>query len=97
MPALVKSRFGESGIKLEEGTMVCCFDLKKSRNDWRISELVIMNATRLQRLQSRKTYGRSLCRESPKKSKATTNRPGCFTGPSRKTRSTNLRSLHFLL
>src|SRR3954465_11660978 len=41
MPALVKSRFGESGTRLEEGTMVCCFDLKKSRNDWRISELVI--------------------------------------------------------
>lgn len=31
MPAFVKSRFGESGIRLLEGTMVCCFDLKKSR------------------------------------------------------------------
>jgi hypothetical protein len=41
MPALVKRRLGESGIKLEEGTMVCCFDLKKSRNDWRISVLVM--------------------------------------------------------
>src|SRR3954454_21169381 len=41
MPALVKSRFGESGMRLDEGTMVCCFDLKKSRNDWRISLLVI--------------------------------------------------------
>src|SRR3954447_3244974 len=41
MPAFVKSRFGESGIKLDDGTMVCCFDLKKSRKDWRISELVI--------------------------------------------------------
>jgi hypothetical protein len=40
----VNKRFGESGIKLDEGTMVCCFDLKKSRNDWRISELVIINA-----------------------------------------------------
>ena len=41
MPALVNSRFGESGIRLDEGTMVCPFDLKKSRNDWRISALVI--------------------------------------------------------
>src|SRR5687767_3729535 len=42
MPALVKRRFGLSGMRLEEGTMVCCFDLKKSRNDWRISLLVII-------------------------------------------------------
>src|SRR3954468_2357015 len=41
MPAFVKRRFGLSGMRLEEGTMVCCFDLKKSRNDWRISLLVI--------------------------------------------------------
>ena len=45
MPALVNSRFGESGIRLDEGTMVCPFDLKKSRNDWRISALVIMVGT----------------------------------------------------
>src|SRR5215510_5342223 len=43
MPAFVNSRFGESGMRLEDGTMVCCFDLKKSRNDWRICELVIMS------------------------------------------------------
>jgi hypothetical protein len=41
MPAFVKRRFGESGIKLEEGTMECPFDLKKSKNDWRIWLLVI--------------------------------------------------------
>src|SRR5437667_8542262 len=41
MPALVNRRFGASGRRLEEGTMVCCFDLKKSRNDRRISALVI--------------------------------------------------------
>src|SRR5438094_416869 len=41
MPALVNRRFGESGRRLEEGTMVCCFDLKKSRNERRISALVI--------------------------------------------------------
>jgi hypothetical protein len=29
-------------MRLEDGTMVCCFDLKKSRNDWRICELVII-------------------------------------------------------
>ena len=33
MPALVKSRFGESGMRLEDGTMVCCFSRKKSRKD----------------------------------------------------------------
>src|SRR5688572_17914853 len=43
MPALVKRRLGLSGMRLEEGTMVCCFDLKKSRNDWRISLLVIVS------------------------------------------------------
>src|SRR3974390_479682 len=42
MPALVNSRFGESGIRLAEGTMVCPFDLKKSRKSWRISALVFI-------------------------------------------------------
>src|ERR1035437_398601 len=42
MPAFVNKRFGESGIRLDDGTMVCDFDLKKSRNDWRIWVLVIM-------------------------------------------------------
>src|SRR5258707_10145304 len=46
MPALVKSRFGESGSKLEEATMVCPFDLKKSKNDCRISALVIVTKPR---------------------------------------------------
>jgi hypothetical protein len=41
IPALVNSKFGESGIKLDDGTMVCCFDLKKSRKLWRISALVM--------------------------------------------------------
>jgi hypothetical protein len=41
MPALVKRRLGESGSKLEDGTIVCCFDLKKSRKDCRISALVM--------------------------------------------------------
>jgi hypothetical protein len=41
MPALVKSKFGESGIKLEEGTIVCCFSRKNSRKELRISALVM--------------------------------------------------------
>src|SRR5438876_6506647 len=40
IPALVNRRFGESGSRLDEGTMVCLFDLKKSRKDWRIWALV---------------------------------------------------------
>src|SRR5512137_2524541 len=46
MPALVNSRFGLSGMSEDEGTMVCCFDLKKSRNDWRISADVIRKTAR---------------------------------------------------
>src|ERR1700685_291537 len=42
MPAFVNKRFGESGMSELDGTMVCDFDLKKSRNDWRICVLVIM-------------------------------------------------------
>src|SRR3974390_1525025 len=49
MPALVKRRLGESGIRLEEGTMVCPFDLKKSRNDCRISALVMREFNRKER------------------------------------------------
>ena len=42
MPALVKSRFGESGSRLEDGTIVCCFSRKKSRKLWRTWLLVMM-------------------------------------------------------
>jgi hypothetical protein len=38
---LVKSRFGESGIRLDDATMLCCFERKKSRYDWRIWAEVI--------------------------------------------------------
>jgi hypothetical protein len=41
----VNNRFGESGMSELDGTMVCCFDLKKSRNDWRICVLVIIFET----------------------------------------------------
>src|SRR5437667_11665115 len=47
MPAFVNSKLGESGNKLEEGTIVCPFDLKKSKNDCRISVLVICYFIRL--------------------------------------------------
>src|SRR5580658_7249112 len=48
MPALVNNRFGESGISELDGTMVCCFDLKKSRNDWRMSaDVMLKEAERL--------------------------------------------------
>ena len=42
MPALVKSRLGESGRSDDDGTMVCCFSRKKSRNDSLTSELVMV-------------------------------------------------------
>ena len=45
MPAFVNKRFGESGMSELDGTMVCDFDLKKSRNDWRICVLVIMKSS----------------------------------------------------
>ena len=37
IPALVNRRFGDVGIRDAEFTMVCCFSLKKSRKDCRIS------------------------------------------------------------
>lgn len=36
MPALVNSRLGLSGNRLELETIVCCLERKKSKNDWRI-------------------------------------------------------------
>jgi len=42
MPAFVKRRPGDCGSREAEGTMVCCFDLKKSKKDWRISLDVIL-------------------------------------------------------
>jgi hypothetical protein len=44
MPALVKSRPGESGMRLADGTMVCPLDLKKSKNDCLISADVILRS-----------------------------------------------------
>src|SRR5437867_2974036 len=43
IPAFVNSRFGASGKSDEEGTMVCPFSRKKSRNDWRICAEVMMS------------------------------------------------------
>src|SRR6058998_307584 len=47
IPALVKSKFGASGSSDEDGTMVCFFSRKKSRNDWRISVEVIVFSPRM--------------------------------------------------
>src|SRR5687767_15532338 len=63
MPAFVNRRFGESGMRLDDGTMLCCFDLKKSRNDWRIWLLVIIGKcgrARLRRAHSSVTARQSL-------------------------------------
>ena len=45
MPALVNNKLGESGMRLDEGTIACPLDLKKSRNDCLISALVIRPET----------------------------------------------------
>ena len=45
MPALVKSRFGASGNSDDDGTIVCCFSRKKSRNDCLICAEVIVLTT----------------------------------------------------
>src|SRR5262249_30029459 len=42
MPALVKRRFGASGSRGDDGTMVGFFSRKKSRNDCRISAEVMI-------------------------------------------------------
>src|SRR5579864_6227987 len=47
MPAFVKSRFGASGIRGDDGTTVCFFSRKKSRNDWRIWAEVMSCQTRI--------------------------------------------------
>src|SRR5437764_4083676 len=51
IPALVKSRLGESGISDADGTMLCFFSRKKSRKDWRISAAV-MNGRMLARSEA---------------------------------------------
>src|SRR5450631_2474330 len=47
MPALVKSKLGASGRSGLDGTTVCCFSLKKSRKEARISEEVMKGITKL--------------------------------------------------
>src|SRR5712691_9421041 len=41
------NQFGASGRSDDDGTMVCCFSRKKSRNDCRISADVMMNTVLL--------------------------------------------------
>jgi hypothetical protein len=42
-------------MRLDEGTMVCCFDLKKSRNDWRTCDDVIMASKSIQPQTARRS------------------------------------------
>jgi hypothetical protein len=42
MPAFVNKRLGDSGRSDDDGTMVCFFSRKKSRNDCRICAEVMM-------------------------------------------------------
>jgi hypothetical protein len=49
MPAFVNSKFGALGSKLAEGTMVCCFSRKKSKNDCLISDAFIVERPELSR------------------------------------------------
>ena len=59
MPALVNSRFGESGMSDEDGTMVCPFDLKKSKKLWRISaDVIVKTLMRLNVKSGRKLAGK---------------------------------------
>src|SRR6202011_6111996 len=55
MPALVKSKLGELGSKLAEGTIVCRFSRKKSKKDCLISEAFIMRCASSSREDARKT------------------------------------------
>ena len=61
MPALVNSKFGESGSNDADGTIVCFFARKKSKKDSRISAAVMIDSTvaavydRRQTIRSEKT------------------------------------------
>src|SRR5437870_10713364 len=73
MPAFVNSRFGESGMRLEDGTMVCRFDLKKSRKSFRTwllgriwADVIMANLTTKERrnkagISFRQPYTSLLC------------------------------------
>ena len=41
MPDSPNLLFTNAGMREDDGTTVCCFDWKKSRNDWRICVLVM--------------------------------------------------------
>src|SRR6476660_4028552 len=64
IPALVNSRFGESGSNDAEGTMVCSFSRKKSRNDWRISAAVMIGSNVAAVYLSRHSWRRRMTAES---------------------------------
>src|SRR5437016_13910306 len=56
MPALVKRRLGASGKRDDDGTMVCFFSRKKSRNDCRIWTEVMMSILRRQISRARADF-----------------------------------------
>src|ERR1700728_1964709 len=64
MPALVKSKFGAVGSRLAEGTMVCRFSRKKSKNDCLISEAFMIKRPDAESRRSAKNCGgsRGTCR-----------------------------------
>src|SRR6266550_6917793 len=70
MPALVKSRFGASGSRDDEGTMVCFFSRKKSRNDCLICAEVInqkLSATFLGMRELLQLHSEAAARPAPEK------------------------------
>src|SRR6266496_3964600 len=58
MPALVNSRFGASGRRLDDGTIVCCFDLKKSRKSCRTWVLGRISLLAIRKSKLNKDSGR---------------------------------------
>jgi 4-amino-4-deoxy-L-arabinose transferase-like glycosyltransferase len=63
---LVKRRFGASGNSGDDGTIVCCFSRKKSRNDCRISaEVMVLLLKVLEHRECSKWNIRSFASSSP--------------------------------
>jgi hypothetical protein len=60
MPAFVNNKFGAVGNNGAEGTISCSLDLKKSRNDWRISEDVMIREIDCEALSESQPNGTTL-------------------------------------
>ena len=59
MPAFVNNKFGAVGSKLAEGTMVCSFSRKKSKNDCLISDAFMIKWSGAEPRRSAKSGGGS--------------------------------------